>query len=175
MFDGLENFDRRHFEMDIENAKENIDFVGREKDMDNLKNRITEGDDGHVKIIWINGFPGVGKTTFAHQLCLEKREIFISLAKVTSVDNMLTLIMREFGVTEINGDGNTQVEATVAHLIGTRDGEDCSLVLDDADSLLEAAESRRRFVGFLARVRDKQNPKWYCHGLLGNYNIKQTT
>ncbi|XP_035665165.1 uncharacterized protein LOC118408456 [Branchiostoma floridae] len=49
MFDGLENFDRRHFEMDIENAKENIDFVGREKDMDNLKNRITEGDYGHVK------------------------------------------------------------------------------------------------------------------------------
>ncbi|XP_078580064.1 uncharacterized protein LOC144864131 [Branchiostoma floridae x Branchiostoma japonicum] len=148
-------------QLDIENI-ENTDFVGREKELLNLMDRIhTDGDDKYVKIIWINGFPGVGKTMFAHQLCLEQRrkKIFISLAKVTSVDNMLTLIMREFGVSEINEDGNTQVEATVAHLIGTHDGEDCSLILDDVARLLEAAESRRRFIGFLAKVQDKQNPK----------------
>ncbi|XP_066275390.1 uncharacterized protein [Branchiostoma lanceolatum] len=162
LFEGVENFDRRHFELDIENAGENIDFVGREKEMKSVINRIsTDGGDTHVKIIGLNGLAGVGKTTFAHQLCLEqgRREIFISLAKVSSVDNMLPLIMREFGFTEINGDGNTEVEAMAAHLIGTYGGEDCCLVLDDADGLLEVDESRRKFVSFLAKVRDKQNSK----------------
>ncbi|XP_078669059.1 uncharacterized protein LOC144910195 [Branchiostoma floridae x Branchiostoma belcheri] len=156
LLDGLENFDRRYFEMDIENARVNIDFVGREKEMESL--RIdTDGDKTHVKIIGITGCPGVGKSTFAHQLCLEqkRREIFISLSKVTSVDNMLHLIMREFGVAEINGD----VEATVAHLIGTYDGKDCSLLLDGAVSLLKTSESQRKFAGFLAMVQAKQNPK----------------
>ncbi|XP_019635553.1 PREDICTED: LOW QUALITY PROTEIN: uncharacterized protein LOC109478460 [Branchiostoma belcheri] len=160
LLDGLENFDRRYFEMDIENARVNVDFVGREKEMKNL-GIDTDGDKTHVKIIDITGCPGVGKSTFAQQLCLEqsRREIFISLSKVTRVDNMLRLIMREFGVTDnIDGDGNTDVEATVAHLIGTYDGEDCSLLLDNADSLLKKPESRK-FAGFLAKVQANQNPK----------------
>ncbi|KAI8486193.1 hypothetical protein Bbelb_360930 [Branchiostoma belcheri] len=126
LLDGLENFDIRYFELDIESARENIDidFVGREEEMENLIGEInTERDKTRVK--------------------------------VTSVDNMLGLIMREFGVAEINGD----VEATVAPLIATYDGEDCSLLLDGADSLLMMSESQRKFVGFLAKVQEKENPK----------------
>lgn len=122
-------------------------FIGREREMANLRQLLSHGD---VRLVTLTGPGGIGKTRLAVQVVTEMSAgftggvCFVSLAAVSSKESVTRAIAQAIGLREMPGQSSQ--ESLKEYVSGLN--EPLLLLLDNFEHLLSAASDVAELLTF---------------------------
>ena len=132
------------------NALQLTPFIGREREVDQVHNRLLEP---HVRLLTLTGPGGTGKTRLALQVLEQSHEMFsdgaffIDLAPITDADLVVRAMAHTLGVLETTGqDGFESLEQHLRE-------RQVLLLVDNFEHVLLAAPFLSRLLGACPRVK----------------------